>query len=265
VTNQVKTIPLLGVLSAVLVAFGGMLGPGYLYFFTGFAVLVNLGAYFSSDRIVLAMHRAREVAPEAAPRLHAMVEELAITAELPKPRVFLIEDPHANAFAAGRSPNRGVVAVTTGVLGLLIEPELRGVLAHELGRIKNRDILIASIAAGLASALTHTANVIQFSALFGGSHRPQEGEDGGGSPSAGCSWPSSRLWRPRWFSSGSRARGSTWPTRRAHGSPPARGGARAAAPRPGAWLMPAGGVKLFDAAHRSGPCGVVRSLAYGLE
>lgn len=184
-TNQVKTILLLGVLSAVLVAFGGMLGPGYLYFFTGLAVLLNLGAYFFSDRIVLAMHQAREVAPEDAPRLHAVVEELAVIAQIPKPRVFVIEDAHANAFATGRSPNRGVVAVTTGILGLLNERELRGVLAHELGHIKNRDILISSIAAALATAVTHMANVIQFSALFGSSHRQQEGEDGGGSPVGG--------------------------------------------------------------------------------
>jgi len=185
VTNQVTTILLLGVLSAVLVAFGGMLGPGYLYFFTGLAVLVNLGAHLFSDRIVLAMHQAREVAPEDAPRLHAVVEELAVIAELPKPRVFLIEDPHANAFATGRSPSRGVVAVTTGILGLLNERELRGVLGHELGHIKNRDILISSIGAALAMAITHTPNVIQLSALFGGSHRQQEGEDGTGAPAGG--------------------------------------------------------------------------------
>ena len=94
-TNQVKTVLLLGVLSAVLVAFGGMLGPGYLYFSTGLAVFVNLGAYFFSDRIVLAMRQAREVAPDDAPRLHAVVEELAIRAELPKPRVFVIDEAGA--------------------------------------------------------------------------------------------------------------------------------------------------------------------------
>lgn len=119
VTSQVKTILLLGVLSAALVAFGGILGPGYLYFFTALAVLMNLGAYFFSDRIVLAMHEAHEAAPGEAPRLHAVVEELAVRAEIPKPRVFVIEDAHANAFATGRSPSRGVVAVTTGLLDLL--------------------------------------------------------------------------------------------------------------------------------------------------
>jgi heat shock protein HtpX len=185
VTNQIKTIVLLGVLSAVLVAFGGMLGSGYLYFFAVVAALVNLGAYFFSDRIVLAVHRAREVAVDDAPRLHAMVEELAIGAGIPKPRVFVVEDGHANAFATGRSPSRGVVAVTTGLLDLLNERELRGVLAHEIAHVRNRDVLVSSIAAALASAITYIASVMQFSALFGGSQGQQEGEEGGGSPLGG--------------------------------------------------------------------------------
>ena len=184
-TNQVKTILLLGVLSAVLVAFGGMLGPSYLYFSTGLAVLVNLGAYFFSDRIVLAMHHAREVAREDAPRLHAVVEELAVRAGLPKPRVFVIEDAHANAFATGRSPRRGVVAVTAGMLGLLTERELRGVLAHELAHVRNRDILLCSIAAALAAAITYVAHAVQFSALFGGARREDEGEEAHGSMAGG--------------------------------------------------------------------------------
>ena len=184
-TNQVKTILLLGVLSAVLVAFGGMLGPGYLYFSTGLAVLVNLGAYFFSDRIVLAMHHAREVAREDAPRLHAVVEELAVRAGLPKPRVFVIEDAHANAFATGRSPRRGVVAVTAGMLGLLTERELRGVLAHELAHVRNRDILLCSIAAALATAITYVAHAVQFSALFGGVRQEDEGEEAHGSMGGG--------------------------------------------------------------------------------
>ncbi len=177
-TNQLKTILLLGVLSAVLVAFGGMLGPGYLYAFTAVAVLVNLGAYFFSDRIVLAMHGAREVAPHEAPRLHAIVQELAVSAGIPSPRVFLVEDPHANAFATGRSPSRGVVAVTTGILDLLTERELRGVLAHELAHVRNRDVLVSSVAAALASAVTSIANLVQLSALFGGGGRDEDGDDG---------------------------------------------------------------------------------------
>jgi len=169
---------LLGALSAVLIGLGGALGPGYPYGFTALAALLNLGAYFYSDRIVLAMNRAREVSPLEAPGLHRAVEELAARAGIPKPRVYVIEDPHANAFATGRNPSRGVVAVTTGILELLSARELRGVLAHELAHIRNRDILVSSIAAALASAITYVANVLQFSALFGGAQ--EEGEDGSG-------------------------------------------------------------------------------------
>lgn len=158
-------------LSAVLVAFGGMLGPGYLYFF--------------SNRIVLAMHQAREVPPEDAPRLHAVVEELAVIAELPKPRVFLIEDPQANAFATGRSPNRGVVAVTTGIRDLLTERELRGVLGHELAHVRNRDILVCSSAAALAMAIMYVGYAVQFSAILSGARREGEGEETHGSMAGG--------------------------------------------------------------------------------
>ena len=175
--NQIKTVVLLGALSATLVAVGGALGPGWLYGMGALALLLNLGAYFYSDRIVLAMNRAREVSPAEAPGLHRIVEELAARAEIPKPRVYLIEDPHANAFATGRNPRRGVVAVTTGIMGLLSARELRGVLAHEIAHIKNRDILVSSIAAALASAITYIANALQFSALFGGASQ-EEGEEG---------------------------------------------------------------------------------------
>ena len=177
--NQLKTVLLLGVLSAVLIGFGGLLGPGYLYGFTALALLMNLGAYFYSDRLVLAMSGAREVSPGEAPGVHRIVEELAARAGIPKPKVYLIEDPHANAFATGRNPSKGVVAVTTGILELLSARELRGVLAHELAHIKNRDILVASVAAALASAVSSIANVLQFSTLFGGAAASQDEEEGG--------------------------------------------------------------------------------------
>lgn len=179
--NQIKTILLLGALSAVLIGFGGLLGPGYAYAFAALAALMNLGAYFFSDRLVLATSGAREVSVTEAPRLHAMVEELAARAELPKPRVFVIDDPHANAFATGRNPEKSVVAVTTGIMDLLSPRELRGVLAHELAHIRNRDVLVASVAAALASAISSIANVLQFSALFGGASADQD-EDEGVSP-----------------------------------------------------------------------------------
>ena len=108
--NHVKTVLLLGALTAGLVALGGFLGPVYLYLFTALALLVNLGAYFCSDRIVLAMNHARQLGPEDAPDLHNTVADLAARAGLPKPRVFVIDDDHPNAFATGRSPSRGVVA-----------------------------------------------------------------------------------------------------------------------------------------------------------
>ncbi|HET7293641.1 MAG TPA: zinc metalloprotease HtpX [Vicinamibacteria bacterium] len=177
--NQLKTILLLGALSAGLVAFGGALGEGYLYVFTALAALMNLGAYFFSDRIVLSMHRARPLEPHEAPGLHGIVEELAARAGIDKPRVYLIEDPHANAFATGRNPRHAAVAVTTGILEVLTPRELRGVLAHEIGHVVNRDILVSSVAATLAGAITSVANALQFGALFGWS---QDDREEGGSP-----------------------------------------------------------------------------------
>jgi heat shock protein HtpX len=176
--NQMKTVILLGGLSAALVGLGSALGPGYLYGFTALAVVMNLGAYYFSDRIVLRMNGAHEVSLAEAPGLHAMVEELSARAGIPKPRVYVMDDPHANAFATGRNPEHGVVAVTTGIMDLLSARELRGVLAHEIAHIRNRDILISSIAAALAAAITYIANALQFSALFGGGSS-EEGEEGG--------------------------------------------------------------------------------------
>jgi heat shock protein HtpX len=178
ITNQIKTVLLLGALSAVLIGFGSLLGPGYLYGFTGLALLMNLGAYFYSDRLVLSMSGAREASPREAPLVHRIVEELSARAGIPKPRVYLIEDPHANAFATGRNPEKGVVAVTSGILDRLSTRELRGVLAHEIAHIKNRDVLVASVAAALAAAVSSIANVLQFSALFGGASRPHDEEEG---------------------------------------------------------------------------------------
>ena len=173
--NQLKTIVLLGALSAVLVALGGSLGTGWLYGALGFAALMNVGAYFFSDRLVLAMHGAREVSPAEAPWLHATVEELAARAGIPKPRVALLPSPQPNAFATGRSPRHGVVAVTQGLTQLLDRRELRGVLAHEIAHIANRDILLSSIAAVLAAAITYLAHALAFLPVGGSS----DDEDGG--------------------------------------------------------------------------------------
>jgi heat shock protein HtpX len=177
--NQLKTLFLLGVLSVLLVSIGGALGPGYFYGFTALALLMNLGAYFFSDRIVLRMHGAQEVTPEQAPALHRMVDELARRAQIPKPRVCVMPGEQPNAFATGRNPQHGVVAVTEGIMRLLTERELRGVLAHEIAHIKNRDILVSSIAAVIAAAIGYIANALAFSSLLGG-HQEDE-EEGSGS------------------------------------------------------------------------------------
>src|SRR5262245_35433727 len=178
--NQLKTLFLLGVLSALLMSFGSVLGPSYFYGFTALALLMNLGAYFFSDRIVLKMHSAQEVTPEQAPALHQMVEELARRAQTPKPRVCIMPGEQPNAFATGRNPQHGVVAVTEGILRLLSERELRGVLAHELAHIKNRDILVATIAAAIAAAVGYIANALSFAAFFGGGQQNNDSEEDSG-------------------------------------------------------------------------------------
>lgn len=174
--NQIKTILLLGVLSAILIGFGGLLGRQWVGVFTILAFAINVGAYFFSDKIVLRMHRAEPVSEAQAPRLHAMVRELAMRAEIPMPRVYRIPSPQPNAFATGRNPKNGVVAVTDGILQVLTERELRGVLAHEIGHIRNRDILVSTIAAAIAGAIAYIANVLQFGAMFG-AHDDEEGSN----------------------------------------------------------------------------------------
>lgn len=166
--NQIKTILLLGVLSAILIGFGAMLGRQWVVGFTLLALALNLGAYFFSDKIVLRMHRAQPIDEHQAPRLYAVVRELAMRAEIPMPRIYRIPSPQPNAFATGRNPANGVVAVTDGILQILTERELRGVLAHEIGHVKNRDILVSTIAAAVAGAIAYIANMLQFTAIFGG-------------------------------------------------------------------------------------------------
>ena len=160
--NQLKTVLLLGILSAILVGIGGALGPNALGIGIVLAVVMNVGAYFFSDRIVLAMHRARELAPSEAPELHQIVQELSSRAGIPMPRLYLIPEMQPNAFATGRNPEHAVVAVTSGILQVLDRRELRGVLAHELAHVKNRDILVSSIAATVAAAITYVAHAVGF-------------------------------------------------------------------------------------------------------
>ena len=180
--NQLKTIALVGALAALVVGVGGALAPGHVYLFAGLALLMNVGAYFFSDKIVLRMHHAQQVERHQAPELYGMVEELANNARIPVPRVFIIPDQQPNAFATGRNPAHGVVAVTDGIMRILSPRELRGVLAHEIAHIKNRDILLSSIAAVLVSFITSVANMLSFAAFFGGA---QSDEEEGGSPAGG--------------------------------------------------------------------------------
>lgn len=179
--NQLKTILLLGSLSAIVIGLGALIAPGYLYLFGALALAMNLGAYFFSDRLVLRMQNAREVSPGEARELHEMVEELSAKAGIPKPRVYLIPEAQPNAFATGRNPEHGVVAVTEGIVQILDRRELRGVIAHELAHIKNRDILVSSVAAAVASIVTYTAQAISFGSLFGSN----SDEDESGSATGG--------------------------------------------------------------------------------
>ncbi len=165
--NQLKTILLFGVLSALLLAVGGALAPQALGLFVVLALAMNLGAYFFSDRLVLSMYRARAVGPREAPELHALVRELAARAEVPMPRLYVVPGAQANAFATGRSPAHGVIAVTEGLLASLDARAIRGVLAHELAHIKNRDILLSTVAAILASVIGSIGQALSFGMMFG--------------------------------------------------------------------------------------------------
>jgi heat shock protein HtpX len=175
--NGVKSAVLLAALTGVLVLIGNALGgTGGMVMAFVFAVAMNMGAYWFSGDVALKMAGAREVTPDEAPGLHAIVEELAAEAGLPKPRVGIIQADAPNAFATGRDPRHAVVAVTTGILNILTERELKGVLAHELGHVSNRDILVSSIAATLAGAITMLAQMAQFAAFFGGFGRSNDEE-----------------------------------------------------------------------------------------
>jgi heat shock protein HtpX len=167
--NTLKTTLLLAALTGLFVVIGSAIGgqTGMLIAFA-MAVTMNLGAWWFSDSLALRMSGAREVSPAEAPMLHQLVATLAAQAGLPKPRVCLVESEAPNAFATGRSPAKGAVAVTTGIMQLLNRDELAGVLAHELAHIKHRDTLIASVVATLAGAITMLANIAQWTLLFGG-------------------------------------------------------------------------------------------------
>jgi heat shock protein HtpX len=179
--NSVKTTLLLGLLTGLILWIGGALGgQNGMVIALVFAAVMNVGAYWFSDKVVLSMYRAHEVDPAQAPGLYRMVERLAQKGGIPTPRVFIIPSDSPNAFATGRNPEHAVVAVTQGILRLMNDEELEGVLSHELGHIKNRDILISSIAATLAGAVMMLASMARFAALFGGLGGRDDDERGGG-------------------------------------------------------------------------------------
>ncbi|MCF8030235.1 MAG: zinc metalloprotease HtpX [Desulfohalobiaceae bacterium] len=178
-SNQLKTGLLLGLLTALILIFGQVLGGnGGLVIAFLLAIGMNVGSYWFSDRLVLRMYKASEVSPSEAPKLHEIVDELSQQAGIPKPRVFIIPEKSPNAFATGRNPHHGVVAVTQGILDILSKEELKGVLGHELGHIRNRDILIQTVAATLAGVIMFISTMVRWAAIFG----MGGGDDEGGNP-----------------------------------------------------------------------------------
>jgi heat shock protein HtpX len=167
--NALKTTVLLATLTGLLIAIGYFLGgQGGAVLFFGIAVVMNISAYWFSGDIALRMANAHEVSQNQAPQLFELISEVATEAHLPMPRVAVIDNPSPNAFATGRDANHAVVAVTSGILGILTREELKGVLAHELGHVRNHDILISSVAATIAGAITLLAHAAQWALIFGG-------------------------------------------------------------------------------------------------
>ena len=178
--NTVKTALLLGALTGLLMLIGGLIGGrGGVFIAFIFALILNFGSYWFSDKIVLKMYRAQEVSESSAPDLYNIVRNLAIRASLPMPRVFIIPEQTPNAFATGRNENHAVVAVTEGIMRILNKEELEGVIAHELSHIKNKDMLISSIAATIAGAISMLATMAQWAAIFGGGSSSDEDSGGG--------------------------------------------------------------------------------------
>lgn len=180
--NGLKTMMLMVILTLMLVFVGGLLGGKTgMTFALVMAFGMNFVSYWFSDKIVLKMYRAKPVTEVEAPELYSIVRRLAQRAGLPMPKVYIMEQDQPNAFATGRNPEHGVVAATTGIMRILSKEELEGVMAHELAHIKNRDILVSTVAASIAGAISYLAQMAQWAMIFGG-RRDDEGE--GGNPIA---------------------------------------------------------------------------------
>jgi len=176
--NKIKTVLLLGLLTAIILWVGSLWGRGGLAIALVVSVAMNFVSYFYSDKIALRMYKAQPVSREQAPQIYRIVEYLSSRHGIPMPKLYIIPNDSPNAFATGRSPAHASVAVTQGSLRLLNEDELTGVLGHEITHIKNRDILISSVAATLAGMILWIANMARFAALFGGGR--DHDDDGGG-------------------------------------------------------------------------------------
>ncbi|MBI3755528.1 MAG: zinc metalloprotease HtpX [Deltaproteobacteria bacterium] len=174
--NFLKTTMLLAALTAILVFAGDALGGrGGATTALVFAGIMNFGAYWFSDKIVLMMYGAKQVAEADAPELYSVTRDLAMKAGLPMPKVYIMENDTPNAFATGRNPSHAAVAATTGIMRLLSREELSGVMAHELAHIQNRDILISTISATIAGAISYLATMAQWAAMFGNSRDDERG------------------------------------------------------------------------------------------
>ncbi|HIJ81277.1 MAG TPA: zinc metalloprotease HtpX [Desulfuromonadales bacterium] len=177
--NALKTTMLMTFLTVLLVivggALGGVAGMGLAFLLAGG---MNFFSYWFSDKIVLNMYGATQIEEQDDPRFYGMVSRLAAQAGLPMPKVYVIVDDSPNAFATGRNPEHAAVAATTGIMRLLNDDELAGVMAHELGHVRNRDILISTLAATFAGAITYLAQMAQWSAMFGGGR--SDDDEGGG-------------------------------------------------------------------------------------
>jgi heat shock protein HtpX len=176
--NNVKTVLLLGILTGIILFIGSFWGEGGLTIALFMSIAMNFASYFFSDKIALRMYRAEPVTQEQAPQLYRIMDMLCSRSGIPMPRIYIIPDDSPNAFATGRNPQHASVAVTRGALNLLNEDELTGVLAHEISHVKNRDILISSVAATLAGMIMWIANMARFAAFFGGG-RDRDDEGGG--------------------------------------------------------------------------------------
>jgi heat shock protein HtpX len=176
--NTTKTVFLMALMTVLLVFVGGLLGGrgGMMMAFV-FAVIMNFGTYWFSDKIVLSMYKAKEIQASDSPQLFQITQELCQSAGLPMPKVYLIPSEQPNAFATGRDPQHAAVAVTEGMLRMLSADELRGVIGHELAHVKHRDILIGTVAATIAGAISMIANMAQWAMIFGG--RGSDDREGG--------------------------------------------------------------------------------------